>query len=325
MSNVIPFDASSLPAKARAVASARELNEDLTAGAGGAMAIMSIRGSKFRISTSEGQEVITDADGDPVSSLKVVLVKANKNLSKTFYRENYTEGDDQQPDCRSANGETPDADIQDPVHSNCAACPNNVFGSRMTEDGGKGKACQDSRRMAIVAYPDILSEQYGGTVLLRVPPASLRPLGEYARLLSDHGAVYSAVVTKLSFDPETSYPKLRFQAVKPLSEEEYEIIEQHMSSSQTDLVLQADKAAAPAQEAAPKAESIFIGDDDEDEAPAPAPAPKPAAKKAAAKPKAEPKKATPVEEPEVVSEEDEDPVLGEIPSDLDAAIDQLLG
>ena len=57
--------------------------------------------------------------------------------------------------------------------------------------------------------------------LLRVPPTSLKNLKDYAQLLERHGWEPAGCVTRLSFDYNEAYPKLMFNFVDGLDDNEY--------------------------------------------------------------------------------------------------------
>jgi hypothetical protein len=101
------------------------------------------------------------AGGQPLFSLDVVLLKANPQLSKLYYSKAYAEGDDGAPDCSSANGITPDSGVPNPQSASCAGCPQNVWGSKITPQGTKTKACADMRRLAVVPERDIACQTWG--------------------------------------------------------------------------------------------------------------------------------------------------------------------
>jgi hypothetical protein len=92
---------------------------------------------------------------------------------------------------------------------------------------GKGKACSDSKRLAIAAV-----DQINEPMLLRIPPASLKPLSEYVKFLDNRGADYDQVITKISFDMEAESPKLAFKPVGILDDETYKEVKE-MSESET--------------------------------------------------------------------------------------------
>jgi hypothetical protein len=66
-----------------------------------------------------------------------------------------------------------------------------------------------------IAAAGLINDPY----LLRVPPASIRALGEYAAALEKRGIYYHEAVTKISFEAEAATPKLTFRALGYLPEE----------------------------------------------------------------------------------------------------------
>lgn len=249
MSNIVPIDTARIPA-VLATQDLGALSTDLTAGAEGSFPVLSIRGSRFRVKQGGEETVLTNDDGDPRGSLEVVLVKAHNKLSKIYYQQNYTEGDDAEPDCFSTDGEMPSAEASNPQAPSCAACPHNKWGSRITDAGKKSKACSDSRRTALAPAGDIGSSP----MLLRVPAASLASLAEYGKKLGSKGIPYNAVVTKLSFDAEVSYPKLVFSPARIVTAEEAAQVAAHLHGDTVERILDSSEvtnAGVPATTGAP--------------------------------------------------------------------------
>ena len=285
MSNIIPFDTASgnLPAYLKS-ANRSAVNDDLTSHAGSGFPVMSIKGKNFTVVRDGERTVLTkEVDGEKIAvpSIEVVLVKANKGTSKVFYLKGYQEGGEAtKPDCFSNDGVKPDAGVAEPQCKTCAVCPHNQWGSKIGDNGGKGKACQDSVRMAI-ATPDLINDPY----LLRVPPASIKSLGEYGKMLAKRGVGYNMVVTRIGFDMESPTPKLTFKPTGLLSDAAYAQVQEVIASDTVQSILGSEGMAAAQHEAAePK--------DEHDELPVvevkAAPAPVAEKPKAAPKPKAEP-------------------------------------
>jgi hypothetical protein len=183
-----------------------------------------------------------EVDGETmaVQSIDVVLVKANKGTSKVFYAKGYQEGGEAtKPDCFSNFGDRPDPAVAAPQAKSCAVCPNNQWGSKIGDNGGKGKACQDSVRMAI-ATPDLINDPY----LLRVPPASIKSLGEYGKMLAKRGVGYSMVVTKIGFDMESPTPKLTFKPTGLLSDAAFAQVQEVVASDTVQSILGSEGVAA---------------------------------------------------------------------------------
>jgi hypothetical protein len=246
MANIVPFESGTLPAYLKSV-DVSELNQDLTSHASSGFPIMSIKGKVFTLSRGDERTVLPNPkDPDsPATSIDVVVVKVNKGTSKVFYLNGYKEGEQAKPDCFSNNGDKPDAGSKDPQSKSCQICPHNQWGSKIGENGGKGKACQDSVRIAI-SPPD----QVNDPMLLRVPPASIKALGELGTACAKRGVPYNAVVTKISFDLASATPKLLFKPVGLVSDETFESIKQVANS---DIVrnITGNGFAAPALESTP--------------------------------------------------------------------------
>ena len=212
MTNIVPFNKSSMPSTLGS--GMFDTTPDLVVAGG--FPVISIKGKVFHILRGDEATLLTrDVDGDevPAPSIEVVMVDANRNVSKTYYEEGYTEGSTEKPDCYSDDGIAPAPDAQTPQCTSCAACQWNQWGSRISESGAKAKACADLRRIA-VASPSDLED----VMLIRVPAMSLRPLGDYQSKLSKHGAALQEVVTRIGFDPSAAHPLLTFKPVGFLSE-----------------------------------------------------------------------------------------------------------
>jgi hypothetical protein len=206
---------------------------------------MSIKGKNFTVVRDGERTVLTkEVDGEKIAvpSIEVVLVKANKGTSKVFYMKGYQEGSEAtKPDCFSNTGDRPDPSVAEPQAKSCALCPHNQWGSKIGDNGGKGKACQDSVRMAI-ATADLINDPY----LLRVPPASIKSLGEYGKMLAKRGVGYNMVVTRIGFDMESPTPKLTFKPTGLLSDAGYAQVQEVAVSDVVQSILGSDGIAAAA-------------------------------------------------------------------------------
>ena len=225
MSNIVPFESAKLPAFLRGATPA--VGADLTANVGAGFAVMSIKGKNFTIVKGGEREMLMKPDDqeEPATSIHVVLLKANAGLSKVWYAKGFVEGVEEKPDCFSHDGVAPDSAVEAPQAKKCAVCPKNQWGSKVDEGGKKLKACSDSRRVAI-ANPDAVDEP----MLLRVPPASLKPLAEYGQALAKRGVPYNAVVTRIGFDREFATPKLTFKAMEFVTEDIYAEVTEAITS-----------------------------------------------------------------------------------------------
>jgi hypothetical protein len=260
--NLIPFDTSgkNLPSYLKAF-NVAEVNADLTAHAGGGFPVISIKGKVFAI-VRDGERVVLPNPKDPESpatAIDVVMVKANKNVSKVFYLKGYDKdnSDGQKPDCVSADGIAPDADAEKPQAKKCATCPHNQWGSKISDRGAtKGKACSDTVRMAVAAAGRI-----NDPMLLRVPPASIRALGEYGQMLAKRGVAYNMLVTKVAFDMEAESPKLTFKPVGFLDDDSFAEVQEAAQSDIVANILGSVSAtpALPAPAEDPEVEAALSG------------------------------------------------------------------
>lgn len=289
--------------------------DDLDQGVSAGFPHISIRGAKWRV-VKDGEEhpVYLPDSKDLAPFIKVVILRANPAVSKTYYEGQYVEGSDDKPACYSNDGVRPGADSPSPQAETCASCPQNVWGSKISPSGAKIKACADVRRIAVLPSDDMTY----APLLLRVPAASLADLAAYGRALKQHGIPYAAVVTKLSFDAEAAYPKIQFRFDRVLSAEEMTVVAERMTDPSIDDILGLNPPRGDAPAPAPAANGFGIPDNIElptqpeaqaeqdaepqddaanvPETPAPAAAKKTAAKKAAKKAAA--KQAEPAAEPE---------------------------
>jgi cell division septation protein DedD len=203
---------------------------ELTAGMGGGFPVLSIKGKTFTVVRDGKRQIVTRPDDDeaPANYVELVFIRSNPAMSKVFYLKGYEEGSTQRPDCSSNDGVKPDAGVPSPQAKNCATCPHNAFGSGAT---GKGKACQDTRRIAVAALTNL-----DDPLLLRVPPGSFKNLVKYAQWLAQRNVKsYSAVLTRVKFDPAEATPKLIFEPRGLLAEETLELVQE---IAQSDLVQQ---------------------------------------------------------------------------------------
>lgn len=235
----------------------RAVDENLGAGITGGFAVISYRGKVWAIRTGGAEVPLMRADGDgPRSSIEVVILKASPFISKVYYKSGYTPGQNDEPDCFSNNGATPDPSVAQPQAPACAICPMNAWGSRVNQQTGKqGKACADSKRLAVMPLDDLQNKSKLGPMLLRVPPASLQDTSRYANNIKGWGYDYFTVGTRIAFDTVDAFPKFVYTAIRPVTDEEAELVLKWRDSVDVENILStAEKPAAPATANAPQFE-----------------------------------------------------------------------
>lgn len=230
------FDASNLPA----IFGAYDESEydNLAAGVLSSFAILSFRGKVWRGRYQGDERALVDKDDEPLTKILAVFAGSSPRISKAFYEHNYQSGSDAPPDCFSNDGIRPDASVADPQNDLCATCPKNQFGSAVTDNGSKGKACSDTRRTAVVPAEDLENIAYGGPMLLRIPPMSLDNFKKLGAELKSRRIPLSAAVVQIGFDRETEYPLLTFRLVGVVqSEEAAQTILEHAKAEVTQEIL----------------------------------------------------------------------------------------
>lgn len=229
--------AANLPAHLRkAMATAKEAAKEFSGGVQAGFPILGYRGKTWRVRTKGEEQVWTDEEGDAVQSIGLVLIRANENLSKTYYEGEYAEGSNERPTCWSAGGKRPDPNVPNPVNATCQGCPMNAWGSRINKKTGKPqKACADVRRMAVIMDHELEAVASGekpveeaAILLLRVPGSSLNPLREYVedKLLPKGGLLPYMLVTRVGFDTDAAFPKFTFKAKRFLDDDEFGTVEE---------------------------------------------------------------------------------------------------
>jgi len=297
VSNIVPANIQIPAHLAKRIGQPSALAQSISGGLAGGSDFprISIKGSRFRI-VEGGAETVLDS-----TTLDVVIVGANPRLSKTYYAKQWTpDSEPSSPDCFSLDGIRPHVESTSPQNDVCAGCPQSAWGSKVTPLGQQIKACSDLKRLAVVAADD----PSGPVYLLQVTPAALKGLNAYQKELSMRGIAAEIVRTRISFDTDASFPKLKFGFGGFLDEDTMLAVDDLFGSDKvkeiTGEATGSEPVAIPAP--APRPSPVKAA------APAPAPAAetpkrgfgaKPAAAPApvvevAPAPKAAPKKAAPV-------------------------------
>ena len=325
MSNLIPFDSAKLPAS---IAKAFSVSfDDFSTGQKGGFPVISIKGKVFHIKRGDEKTLVTkpDSDGEPAASLEVIVLKTHPGVAKTYYSKGFSEGSVEKPDCYSNDGTAPAADAQSPQAKKCAACPHNQWGSKITEDGKKGKSCADVKRLAVAP-----AGQINDPMLLRVPAASLKTWDQYVDLLKKRGVPPPAVVTKVGFDYTVAHPALTFKPIGFIDEAMAVEVKEVLDTDAVQNIIGGAPSAAEVDNGeaeTPKvaAKPAPVAEDD-----TPAPAPKKSAKPAAVVDEAE---AAPKAKVKVEAEaEEEAPApapkkvakVVEVDDDITAGLDDML-
>ena len=233
----------------------QKLENDLSAGVQTGFGLVGYKGKVWSIKYRGAQTALMRPDGDgPLNSIEVAIVKASSVISKIWYKDGYVEGSSEAPDCFSTNGVTPDLSAKARQSNACASCAMNAWGARTTTSGKAGKACTDSKRLAVVPLQDLHNDVYGGPMLLRVPAASLNDLAQFGNKMQALGYPYSSIGIRIAFDAAEAFPKFQFSAIRALSEGEANIVAELQQGESVGRVLA--EASVHSQRAAPAPVSV---------------------------------------------------------------------
>lgn len=218
MSNLVPFTQATVPAYVSQIFSPEESN------IGGAVSLptLSFRGKAWRISVDDQETLLTNKEGEPSTTVSVVVLDQVKARSRVYYEGQYVQGENKAPRCSSIDGVKPDAVVQNPCAATCASCPNSVKGSKITAAGKATTLCGTTKRLAVVPSSKLDFK----ALLLRLPQTSMWDKNnkeneakgwyawdQYMDFLKSRGVTHTAtVVTKIKFDHRMEYPKLLFSA-----------------------------------------------------------------------------------------------------------------
>jgi hypothetical protein len=255
MSNIAMFNPSNVPAFAKnAVLSATTLALAGGASSGGGMRRVSIKGGVFRL-LSNGKEIASIDE----RHLDVIVVKAAPKVSRIFYAGSYDkDAAAAAPDCTSADGEKPDANVKNKQASNCSTCPQNIAGS----GNGQSRACRYQQRLAVVLANnpegDVLQVTLPATSIFGKEDGEKRPLQAYARYMAAQTPPVNldAIVTRMKFDTQAESPKIVFAPVRWLTDAEYESAQNQANSKDAEKAVAvtpafADGVVSPAPLAIP--------------------------------------------------------------------------
>ena len=195
--------------------------ESLADGIGGGYPLIRYGGKVWAIQIKGDETKYVTPDGYGAPYIDVVILRQARHKSKAYFP-NWEEGSKDAPVCSSLDGVVPDPGVEERQNATCSGCPRNVF--KPNEKGIKVKECGDAKRLAVIPMPaqtaKLLGQALVEPVFLRVPAASLQGLAQMGDAAKKQGYAYFAFITRIDFDPEKAYPKMRFNGVQELSDTE---------------------------------------------------------------------------------------------------------
>lgn len=263
MSNLPALMQTQLPAHLRTGEMAA-FNDDAKSGIGSGFMSpprISTRGSAFRLIVDSVETTIMrkDEDGNKIkaSGINVAIVGTNKGKYKTYYggKKYDPNAEGEAPICYSYDGEVPSPHVAQKQCETCAACPQNAFGSAVTEQGNKTRACSDNKLIAVIDASAITNKLPAGTLQgnvyqLKIPPTGLSRNKETRKAAPEDNTSWLEfvelmnsfptpegtikvpipyVVVRLSFDVNANYPLVRYKPVRFFNADEVEQVKLRMA------------------------------------------------------------------------------------------------
>jgi len=176
----------------------------------------------------------------PLPGNQMAVVILDGILENVHYAGKFEEGNPSSPDCyafgRDEKAMTPHPNVIEAgtqQAEGCIGCPLNEWGSA---DTGKGKACRNTRRLAMVsagtfdqqgrfqAKLDDLTEQE--MAFMKLPVTSIKGYAAYVKgLAASHKRPPHGMITKVRVVPDTQTQfKVLFEAIAPIGNENMELV-----------------------------------------------------------------------------------------------------
>ena len=214
--------------------------DDLTANVAISFPILGIKGGKWHYRFRGEESILLTPRSVPYSCRTGRHPQGAEGTVSYVLRKRLRGGRQRPPDCWSSDGVAPDSSVAQPINPVCATCPCDAWGSGATPAAPKAKACQQRRRTVVVPYSaDLTNEAGGGPILLSVPPGSLTNQVAYGNMLRDNRVHYAGIVTELSVHsgPLIAFPKIEFNYVRSLNDDEARVIIEMRGHEQVDRIL----------------------------------------------------------------------------------------
>jgi hypothetical protein len=154
---------------------------------------------------------ILSIGGTPMKNNKVESVIVHSIFENQFYKDKFDPNNPQPPICYALaevdDDLKPHKDAAEPQAATCAECKNNVWGS--DPGGGKGKACKNVRRLAMISANDLNQVAKAEVAIAKLPVTSVKNWSSYANQIASVLKLPPlAVITEMSVEPDA---KTQFQ------------------------------------------------------------------------------------------------------------------
>ncbi len=231
-------------------------SENLSEGIGQSYGVIGYKGKVWSLRyRGDKHNFVRQDDGTPAAHLDVVILGQARHKSKSYYgKYDPSNSDGERPICASADGIVPDVDVQILQSETCALCPRNVR-KMNPETNRMSRECTDFKRLAVLILPPqsaaVLGQALMEPVFLRVPPASLNSLAVLGETMANQGWHFSSYITRITFNPETSWPEMVFRPLQGLTDKEAPIIQELRNDALVERITGGETSQGPKAIAAP--------------------------------------------------------------------------
>lgn len=189
-------------------------------------------------------------NGNPLPNNEMAVIVVDSVLENTYYTTGYSPEDPAPPVCyafgRSEEDLRPHPEADEAQAASCLECPNNEWGS---SDRGRGKACGNRRRIALLPAgvfdkagdfePVVDAEEYQRQPLtyLRLPTTSIVGYAQYVKQLANSlkrppWMVFTRVF--IEPDPKVQY-RVLFEALDKVPDELFETLKARNEEAQSSI------------------------------------------------------------------------------------------
>ncbi len=174
---------------------------------------------------------VMEYQGSPVPDNQLDVVVVDAQLENAYYEGAYDPDNKQPPVCyafgRNDKEMAPHPESPEPQSEKCSTCKWNQFGTAVRNDGkpGKGKACKNIRRIALIPKDHTGSAEdvaKAEVAFMKLPVTSVKGWAAYVRTLGAlHQRPPQAVVTNIKCVPDKdSQFKVVFDHVEDIDDED---------------------------------------------------------------------------------------------------------
>lgn len=204
---------------------------------------VSIRGNAFTLVDASGNEQ------DAGSTLECVVIDISDVNCKKYFPDEWKPDSNDAPACWSSNGVAPSRDASSPQAQTCAACPQNVRGSKISKISGASiKACRDEKWLALLLPAMNMMFQ------LVLTPGSFDNWKAYNQKFKNNGVDLDFVTTKISFVPKIN-GVLDFTATTFVTPEVTGLVDKALREKATDVLVGRNDVPRDPTLAAPQGQS----------------------------------------------------------------------